>query len=333
VFVSARRTRIAELHFEGHSTSAIASELGLARNTVTYHLTRLGPAADNASLPPPAPNAVSQVRTRQRVRELLDAGWPRASVARQLGLSKSTVSYHARRLDKPIDVRCARRYDWTVVQAFYDAGASVRETAMAFGFSMKSWHCAANRGDIVARPAAMPLSKLLVADTYRGREHLKRRILDAGLKRPECERCGISHWHGRRIGLALHHSNGDRIDNRLENLQLLCPNCHSQPTISPDAIARRRWSRRALLSAPHARLRTARERGLHAAHVGGTEAHRPPRSGLDEDAREALRHERGGRVGRIDDADRVVAQRSEAAARPYEGGRVDDRDAAQGYFS
>ena len=28
--------------------------------------------------------------------------------------------------------------------------------------------------------------------------------------------------------MALHHVNGDGSDNRLENLQMLCPNCHSQ---------------------------------------------------------------------------------------------------------
>jgi len=228
-FVSPRRARIAELHAEGHSVGAIASRLNLARNTVAYHLAKLAQQPAKASfLPAPAKDAVSHVRTRQVVGQLLEAGWTRANVARHLNLSKSTVSYHARRLGKPIDARCARRYDWMAVQAFYDAGGTVREAAAAFGFSKESWHAAVKRGDVVARPAAMPLSELLVARKYRGREHLKRRILKAGLKQAVCEQCGIAHWHGKPIGLALHHVNGDRIDNRLENLQLLCPNCHSQ---------------------------------------------------------------------------------------------------------
>lgn len=46
------------------------------------------------------------------------------------------------------------------------------------------------------------------------------------------ERCG---WAERaedgRIPVELDHKNGDRFDNRFENLQILCPNCHSlQPT-------------------------------------------------------------------------------------------------------
>jgi 5-methylcytosine-specific restriction endonuclease McrA len=74
----------------------------------------------------------------------------------------------------------------------------------------------------------MPFDKLLAANTPRNRNHIKLRLLAAGLKDNRCEECGITRWRDRELSLALHHRNGDRNDNRLENLQLLCPNCHSQ---------------------------------------------------------------------------------------------------------
>jgi hypothetical protein len=138
------------------------------------------------------------------------------------------VSYHARRRDTPGSPACGRRYDWSEVQRFYDAGHSVTECQREFGFARQAWANAVRRGAVVARPQATPLEVLLQRDAPRGRWNLKRRLIAASLKREVCEECGISSWRGRPLSLALHHVNGDRNDNRLENLALLCPNCHSQ---------------------------------------------------------------------------------------------------------
>lgn len=42
-----------------------------------------------------------------------------------------------------------------------------------------------------------------------------------------CERCKLNEWLDKPINLELHHKDGDRSNNALENLELLCPNCHS----------------------------------------------------------------------------------------------------------
>jgi DNA-binding CsgD family transcriptional regulator len=226
----------------GATKPEIAAQLGLAPTTVEYHLARLkdeDPSSRNGAARPAS--AAAAIPTRTSVSRLLNAGYTRAATARALGVSKATVSYHARRLGEDIDQRCAIRYDWGAVQRHYDAGNSVRACAAAFGFSSASWFAAVKRGAVVPRPSAMPIDELLVAGTYRGRDYLKLRLLRAGLKSRSCECCGIADWRGEPITLALHHVNGVRNDNRLENLQLLCPNCHSQT----DTFAGRNGSRRA----------------------------------------------------------------------------------------
>jgi 5-methylcytosine-specific restriction endonuclease McrA len=125
-----------------------------------------------------------------------------------------------------MDQRASRRYDWTIVQAYYDDGHTVRECQQRFGFSSATWTNAAKRGDAVARPVAMPIEELLRGP--RNRRHLKRRLVQAGLLLDLCGECGITTWRGRALALELHHVNGNGRDNRLENLALLCPNCHSQ---------------------------------------------------------------------------------------------------------
>lgn len=57
---------------------------------------------------------------------------------------------------------------------------------------------------------------------------LLKRLVRAGKKKYECEICCLYEWQNKEIILELHHKNGVHYDNREENLQILCPNCHSQ---------------------------------------------------------------------------------------------------------
>ena len=75
--------------------------------------------------------------------------------------------------------------------------------------------------------------KKKLSDVFSGKVHmvtsnLRVRFIREGFKTHECEECGISEWNGKTISLELDHVSGIRSDNSLENLKLLCPNCHSQ---------------------------------------------------------------------------------------------------------
>lgn len=119
-----------------------------------------------------------------------------------------------------------RRYDWAIIQAYYDEGHSYRECRAKFGFNPMTWHKAKLRGEIAPRPYGMPIEDLLRRGGYRG--HIKGRLLKAGLLENKCQECGLSEWRGKRLSIHIDHINGIRNDHRLENLRMLCPNCHSQ---------------------------------------------------------------------------------------------------------
>jgi hypothetical protein len=123
-----------------------------------------------------------------------------AQAARMLGFGTSTAAQrHAKRLTEA---------------AGLDTGHYLGKTS--------------NRGLRRGGRAAEPLPTLLVQGRRLHTSNLRERLLAEGLLLPECSCCGNDRWRGAPIPLELDHVNGDRADNRFENLRLLCPNCHAQ---------------------------------------------------------------------------------------------------------
>lgn len=77
-------------------------------------------------------------------------------------------------------------------------------------------------------------SKIKLKDILEGKHpsyqtyKLKNRLIKSGIKKNECEECGIKDWNGKPLMIELDHIDGDSNNHKLENLKMLCPNCHSQ---------------------------------------------------------------------------------------------------------
>jgi 5-methylcytosine-specific restriction endonuclease McrA len=106
---------------------------------------------------------------------------------------------------------------------------SVRRHVTRLGLSTD--HFLGNRWNIGVSPGLppIPLTEILVENSaYTNRDRMKRRLLREGMLANRCYECGLTDWRGKPISLQLEHRNGRNNDHRLENLELLCPNCHSQ---------------------------------------------------------------------------------------------------------
>lgn len=116
-------------------------------------------------------------------------------------------------------------------------------------FTGRAW----NKGIKVPFKPKIVLDDILVKNCNFQSYKLKNRLFKAGLKNPKCELCG---WAKKstdgRIPVELDHINGDSHDNRLENLRILCPNCHSlQPTHRGKNSKNQIWSSGGMVYTQH----------------------------------------------------------------------------------
>lgn len=95
-------------------------------------------------------------------------------------------------------------------------------------FTGQGWR----KGKKIPRNPVYQLEDVLVLNSTFNSHKLKQRLFREGMKTPECEECGwATQSPDGRVPVELDHINGDRHDNRIENLRILCPNCHSlKPT-------------------------------------------------------------------------------------------------------
>ena len=78
--------------------------------------------------------------------------------------------------------------------------------------------------------------KILLSEILKGNHpsyqsnKLRKRLFAENIKEEKCESCGLSEWLSKKISLEVDHIDGNPYNHRLNNLQILCPNCHAQTT-------------------------------------------------------------------------------------------------------
>ena len=91
-------------------------------------------------------------------------------------------------------------------------------------FSGQGWR----KGSKIPNRKAQNLSEILIENSSYQSSKLRSRLIESGVKQYKCESCNNEEWMGKKIPLELEHCNGINTDNRIENLKILCPNCHAQ---------------------------------------------------------------------------------------------------------
>jgi hypothetical protein len=105
---------------------------------------------------------------------------------------------------------------------------NIRRVIKTLGLDTQHWTGQGHlRGRHNLHSPKKPLALLLTRGSAYHSNKLRRRLLSEGVFPAKCSLCGGTKWQGQAIPLELDHIDGDRENNQLSNIRLVCPNCHA----------------------------------------------------------------------------------------------------------
>lgn len=123
---------------------------------------------------------------------------------------------------------CSRKIGLSIYGS--NSRKQIKKRCEELGISYQHFYDDAARKRVAGNKPTYTMEEILVENsTYTNRAKLKERLVRDNLIEYKCAICGNEgFWNGQPLSLQLDHINGINNDNRLENLRLLCPNCHAQ---------------------------------------------------------------------------------------------------------
>ena len=172
------------------------------------------------------------------IKALLLEGKTYSEIQKVTNCNKSTISYHAKKLGMGKELGYNKILlneicvDWDDIEKKLLVGISKKDVAKEHNITQYTLNKAIKEKIIQYTPKNKPynIEEYLVNDgPYIPSSKLKKKLYKEKLKFPKCEMCGQGTcWNDKELTLQLDHIDGNSYNNRLENLRILCPNCHSQ---------------------------------------------------------------------------------------------------------